>query len=264
MRFGVFTRPNAPWQEPWTGAFYDGLVQHGESAARYSAQRYRPCDVAVVWGLSHPWLSQHAAAGGRLLVLERGYVDRERYSAAGWDGINGRADFRLDRPLDGRLERLGWELLPWQRTTEGVCLIAGQVRGDNSVAHLDLPTAYQALVTELRAMVPREIVFRPHPLSRSEGWKLGVPISRRSLGEDLAEAYCVVTLNSNFGVDAVMAGVPTVALDRGSMVWDVAGHSVGDAVFPLRPDRSQWAQRLAHCQWTEDEMRSGETWEHLR
>ena len=74
----------------------------------------------------------------------------------------------------------------------------------------------------------------------------------------------VVTLNSNSGVDAALAGVPVIAFDEGSMAWPVAGHKPQDAIHPPRPDRLRWAAELAWCQWTDREFETGECWEHLR
>jgi hypothetical protein len=70
----------------------------------------------------------------------------------------------------------------------------------------------------------------------------------------MAGAGLVVTFNSNTGVDAALFGRPVIAMDEGSMAWPVAGHQVTEIVMP---DRSAWAARLAWCQWTMDEMRSG-------
>jgi len=79
--------------------------------------------------------------------------------------------------------------------------------------------------------------------------------------KDLEAARYAVTFNSNSGVDAALAGVPVVAMDEGSMAWQVAGHRIGEIVFP---DREKWAHDLAFAQWDVEEITSGEAWEHLR
>jgi len=47
------------------------------------------------------------------------------------------------------------------------------------------------------------------------------------------------------------------------MAWDVCSHDLSQIVNPLIPDRETWLDRLAYCQWTPEEIESGETWEHL-
>jgi hypothetical protein len=92
--------------------------------------------------------------------------------------------------------------------------------------------------------------FRPHPHKRTDV---------RPLAEDLAEAALVVTYNSNSAVDAVLAGVPAIAVDRGSMAWDVTGHVLGELRLSV-PYRAAWAHALAWKQWLPEEMASGDCW----
>jgi hypothetical protein len=79
-------------------------------------------------------------------------------------------------------------------------------------------------------------------------------LSTGTLAEDLARAAVCVTWNSNAGVEAVLAGVPTVSMCKGSMAYDVTGHVIGDM---LRLPREDWAARLAWCQWLPEEIATG-------
>ena len=266
MKINIFVRFGASWQEQWLTAFREGLKTHGVSSKICSTINYEECDVAVCWGLSHDWIALHKNLGKKLLVLERGYVgNREQWTAIGWNGINGNADFCLNKELGNRIKKLQWHFKDWQRNNTGIILIAGQVPGDNSVKHLKIDVVYQKIIRQLNIIAAKPIIFRPHPLSRKSFWKkvLDVPISDCSLMEDLHRAFVVITLNSNMGVDAIIEGVPVISLDKGSMVWDVSGHGVYDAVFPHYPDRNDWFKKLAYCQWNEKEIIDGYAWEHL-
>ena len=75
-----------------------------------------------------------------------------------------------------------------------------------------------------------------------------------TLDEALDKAGLVVTYNSNSGVDAVLAGVPTYAADPGSMVWDVSSREF----LPTTPDRAIWSQRMSFTQWLPDEIEKGD------
>jgi hypothetical protein len=83
------------------------------------------------------------------------------------------------------------------------------------------------------------------------------------LEEDLKNAHCVVTWNSNSAVEAAIYGKPVFAFDEGSMVWEIANKSLLDLDTPKYPDRKQWANNLAYCQWTLEEIRNGDAWRHL-
>ena len=88
------------------------------------------------------------------------------------------------------------------------------------------------------------------------------PVIGGTLTEAIGNAAWVVTYNSNSAVDAVLAGVPSVSCDVGSMAWDVTGHDV--AVKPPSPDRKEWAAKMAWAQWTDDEIESGRAWEAVQ
>jgi hypothetical protein len=88
-------------------------------------------------------------------------------------------------------------------------------------------------------------------------------LSMRPLTEDLKDAHCVVTWNSNSAVEAAILGKPVFAFDEGSMAWEIANKTLLDVDTPNYPDRKQWAHNLAYSQWTLSEIGNGEAWRHL-
>ena len=80
----------------------------------------------------------------------------------------------------------------------------------------------------------------------------------------ISKAKVVVTINSNAGVDAALAGKPVIALDQGSMVWDISAHDFKNINSPKLNDRAQWCNDIAYAQWHPSELKSGEAWEHLK
>lgn len=238
-----------------------GMRRHGIDPEFSDTRSVEPCDLAVFWGHRHAdQIRQQKAAGKRCLVMERGYFgDRFEFTSLGFDGLNGRADFRnADVPGD-RWARHGFDIPPWKEGGEYV-LLMGQVEGDASLAHVDIQQWYRETAEKIRATTDLPIYFRRHPLGQYPRG-LGLPALNADLRDELAGAACVVTFNSNSGVDAALAGVPVIACDAGSMAWPVAGHEPGQIE---RPDRTEWLHRLAYCQWTRDEFESGEAWDHLR
>jgi hypothetical protein len=261
----IFARPS-PHQTAAARWALDGFARHGLSAEIVSAYSYTPCDLAVCWGVHHEAIfAGQRTHGGRVLVMERAYLgDRTHWVSMGYDGLNGRAQFYTeDVPSDRAAAHWSHALRPW-RDGGHYALLLGQVPGDAAVRGLQL----EAWVRDIaRALVARGylVVFRPHPQARQtiHAPALLVQARRdRSLDEELAEAAVAVTWNSNAGVDAVLAGVPTVALDEGSMAWPVTSHAI--QADPVRPDRRRWLERLAYCQWTPDEIAHGDAWAHLR
>jgi hypothetical protein len=140
-------------------------------------------------------------------------------------------------------------LKPW-RAAPGYALLIGQVSGDAAVRDLDMDAWIKEQTVALEAL-GWEVKFRPHPFTR--------PV-RQSLAQQLAGAGLCVTYNSTTGVEAVLAGVPTITMDEGAMAWDVSGHTLTDI---LCHDREQWAHNLAWTSWTLDEIAAGLPYEHL-
>lgn len=246
----------------WCGAFADGLRRHGWRADLV-ADLERPADMAVFWGVRRaPAIALQRAAGGEVCILERAYLgDRFAWTSVSFGGrLNGRAEFRSARDDPARLDRHFPGLLrPWRREG-GYALLIGQVPGDMALAPVNgsLTGWYGRTAARLRRL-GYDVRFRPHPLSPLRGREgRGFRSAPADLRAAIAGAALVVTFNSNAGVDAVVAGTPAMAADRGSMAWPVTTHRADEE--PIRPDRRAWAARLAWCQWSLDEMRSGECW----
>lgn len=255
---------NGRHQEIWCGAFAEGMRRHGVHVRRLHRSDYSfDVDVLLVWSIRNRGMIRRQQQAGRdYLVLELPYWGARNAQAlhmasVGWNGLNGRADFNNQGMPGNRWARYGVEVQPWKADGEYALLI-GQCMGDMSHAHADIEKFYRRMADTWAA----PLYFRHHPLGKWEGIrKTSIKALGGSLSEALDGARVVVTFNSNAGVDAAMAGVPVYAGDEGSMAWPVASHACNDII---RPDRTQWLHDLAYCQWTLDEMASGEAWEHLK
>lgn len=257
----TIVRRNIAHQSLHALALSDGLRQYGVTVrlavpAQAIKTKYTAC-----WG----WRlgERLRKAGHEVLVMERGYVgDRFNYTSLGWNGLNGFAEFP-DRNIDSgeRFASHGGELRPWKSGGEYV-LVLGQVPRDASLRGMDLLPYYEAWAKDCAEKHKLPVLFRPHPDLAKKGLNQTVPSAQNSphesLSQALAGAALCVTFNSNSSVDAVLAGVPTVSIDSGSMAWDMCGHSLDEIV---RPDRTAWAHSLVFKQWTLDEIRMGQALE---
>jgi hypothetical protein len=260
----IVANESLPHQASWGGAFGEGLKRHGWFVTH--APVPQSCDLLVMWGVrQQPWITGQKAVGGEVCILERGYLaDRFAWTSVSFGGgLNGRGTFRGLHHDGSRWERHFAHLMrPWRKwiwPTAGYALLIGQVPGDNSLRGVDIDAWYRATAAEA-ARKGSPVRFRPHPMALQRGILRGVdgvPTLGGSLEDALAGADVVLTFNSNTAVESVLAGVPTVAFDEGSMAWPVTGHAVGEIITP---DRTPWTHWLAWCQWTMDEMRSGDCW----
>lgn len=235
---------------------------------------WQPCDVAVMFGLEKYKFPVTKAKGeiirkarecnAGVLIVEQGYIKRTDFRAVGWNGINGHADFRNDGMPPDRWQKLNVTLAPWHQKSGGYVLVCGQVPWDVSVQDGNHLAWCRETVDEAKRR-GFKVRFRPHPyaVKRNVVHDVACDISAATLADDLASARCVVTYNSNTGVDAILAGVPVIAFDDGSMVRTIAGRSLDDLGNPPTPDRTQWAYDIAYAQWTMDELANGAAWAHI-
>lgn len=210
--------------------------------------------------------------GDNVIILENAYLNNIQtkikvWVSAGWNGLNGRADFcNKDMPNDRWKKHFNdGRLLDY--SDGDYILIPLQIKGDMSIAGRGYN--YQTIVNEIRKFSDLPIKIKQHPTA-DDGWPriLGKNVSYidrfMPITEAVKGAKVVVTINSNVGVDALLAGKAVVALDEGSMVYDIAAHDFTNLHIPKWPDRTQWCNNIAYAQWHPDELRSGEAWNHLK
>lgn len=236
---------------------------------------YEPCDVAVIFGgvkkvfppthSKRTILDKHQ--GRSLLMVESAFINRGIYYQVGWGGAAGHADFNTkpDMPLDRWYALKAPARLPFVKSSSQPIIVCGQLPRDVQVQDVDHKKWCRNVVNHYVSR-GQKVWFRPHPKIDSVG-EYGVPfeyVDNRPLPDALNVARCFVTWNSTSGVDAAVAGVPVVAMDRGSISWDIASHDLDDVDFlPHHDTFAQWCAKIGYAQWTLDEMREGLTWKHL-
>lgn len=256
----VIIRRTALHHRVWCGVFAEGLRRHGLQVT--VGDGWRAADLLVQWGVRR-WQPIHAQRriGGEVCILERGYVgDRLEWTSVSFGGeLNGRAAFRHPAGDPSRwLAHFRGQMKPWARGS-GPVVILGQVPGDASLCGIGNPSALYAAWAQALRRQGHDVMFRPHPLAA----ELRVPAvdlldPAVPLVEQIRGASFVIAWNSNATVEAVLAGVPAVTMDRGAMAWPVTGHEIA---APPAPPREAWAADLAWKQWSAAEMSSGACWD---
>lgn len=254
-------------------AFYEGCPVEKKAKSVFD---YEPSDVAVIFGVykskvpkSFPRgeiFRQQRSKNLDVIVLETGYINRgdgpNHHYAAGFNGLNGRADFRNRGMPKDRAIKLGIGMKPWRKDGKHV-LLCGQVPWDASVEMCkDYPGWIHYTAKQIRFHTDREIRFRPHPLG-NVGPIPGCTYSTAPIQEDFKDCWAVVTYNSNSAVEAVLEGIPAFTFDSGAMAKGVSSQWLQELGSPHMPSREDWLSDLCYAQWSLEEMRSGEAWKHL-
>ena len=163
-------------------AFEEGLDAVGADWFK-SQGRYQPCDVAVIWGISSAAFPHTAyrdairMAQPNTIVLERGFVKRDKYYAAGWGDTAGLADFCNKDMSADRWRKLHVDLKKMRNPSdEGHTLVLGQIPWDTAVQHV----VYEKWLEDvLKVFVDNKVnvMFRKHPLMKQPFEPKGVPIA---------------------------------------------------------------------------------------
>ncbi|HUS98485.1 MAG TPA: hypothetical protein VMX97_17300 [Hyphomicrobiaceae bacterium] len=258
-RIALVYRPEMPHQAKWCGAMWAGIAKADVEITTEPS----PGDPVITWGWkqARPWRER----GHAVLVMEFGNLGRRHdWCNLGWNGLAGRGVYPAAKDGGARWRRhFGDAMKPW-RADGTYTLLIGQCRGDAATAGVDLLAWYAEAVTAATGE-GRPVRFRPHPVE--VGWGRapeidGAPTIEGSLAETLDQAALAVTWNSGAAVEAVLAGVPTIACDEGSPAWPVASHGLEAA--RIWPERETWAAAMAWRQWSLEEIASGEAWGYLR
>ena len=192
------------------------------------------------------------------------------------------------------VQETGIRIKPWKSQGDKI-LIMGQKEGDSSLQNL-YQQGYESfydwveeIIITIRKYSDREIVLRPHPRNLRRGHKLATRLSKKlnskitvsenvqiynepgggrggdGLLNDLKDAYCVVTYNSLSGVESVTEGIPTFAIENGSMVWPIANKDISKIEnLNYDIDITQWCNDIAYTQWSKEECGQGLAWAHLK
>lgn len=267
MQVGIFTRGEDSHSYKYEDAFAKGLVQYDIYAEKYKPGD-RPLDInlGVVWGVNNRSLIEHFIKNHiDYLVLERGYIgDRMEYTSCGFNGLNGRADFVSKNVDDKRIYHIERYIQPPRKSRGEYILINGQIASDASVKAIGFNKWLQETHSSIAKITDRKVYYRPHPLDVEPFIPDGLDVIDGNLQDAMGNAHCVVTLNSNSAVDATVAGIPSITMDKGSMAYKVTKHQISDIINCKVLHRNNWLREMSYCQWTINEMRSGQAWNHLR
>lgn len=262
MKIVLYDKKKTDKLKPVVDAMYGGLRKTGFDVSMNNETNIGDYDIAVCWG----WRKgiKEFEKNKQVLVMEHGYmINRHKWISLGWNGLNNDADFLNEDVPDDRWKKLFKEhMKPWKNDGEYI-LFCGQVPGDMSLKGKDLGEWYISAAQEAYKKYKLPVVWRPHPLDKF-GARIKIPKARldvkTTIKESLKNAATIMAFNSNSLIDGVMAGVPPIAFDNGTMVWDLAAKNYE----PLkRLDREDWGRKMGYTQWNHEEIANGTAIKHI-
>jgi hypothetical protein len=268
MRVSIFDQYGALNSGPVFAAIRAGLDSLGIEHNSMDSS----ADVAVIW--SQLWHGRMKAnqgvwdsfrrSGRPVVVAEVGMLRRGSTWKLGLNGTGSTAYYGPD-VIPGRADYLRIATQPW--TNSGLNIVIAAQRSDSEQWTGQPPTV--AWLTEtankIRQYTDRPIVVRPHPRQRIgniPGCVIEMPQPIQGTYDNfdyercLSTAWAVVNHNSGPGSQAVLNGVPAF-VDASSLAADVGNLDLSSIEQPMRPDRSEWLEKLAQTEWYIEEIASG-------
>lgn len=251
------------WQKQYANYFESGFGKHNIDVKRSSRDHPEANVINVVfannsWKRTVAYCQAHPDVAPLITVNRCFFGSRHDMVAIGWDGFNGDADFCLeDVEDDSRWNKHGFDIPDWKER-DGYILVCGEFRNTTPIKNW---------YKELRRVLPNENVrFRPHPfVTDLYGWEQAPGKRQDDIETALAGASVCISYDSIAGCDAVLAGVPSITYGPRSMAYDVSMKTYEEWIDgPTLLDRKDWCSRLAYCQWSHQEIKDGDFWEHLK
>lgn len=181
------------------------------------------------------------------------YIDHGYFKPGHYEGYyritrNGRqASINSEERKADRFNGLGVSIKPWRKRGRNVLVIP--LTGAIAAFHGINPKQWlDTVCEEVSKHTDRPIIVKP----KDEG----------TIRNALVDCWCLVTDSSNTAVDALIEGVPVVAL--GESVCKPVSWKLEHIEKPWWPEREIWARAVAWHQFTLSEMRDGTAWNVLQ
>jgi hypothetical protein len=267
-------------------------------------EKYRDCDIAIQFGgvkdrntVHHNLKRDIKEKAEKIVILETPILGRKinnshdyNYYRLAVDGFlfnEGVFNYHTSNKDNTRWNKLKSELgykefTGWKSNPNGNILLLTQLPGDSSLRHNDTFEWIKNTVSEIRNHTDRKIVIRLHPAMSNKGrhefagnlnefifsnpsnieWSIG----ERSLQQDLNDAKVTVSYTSGSAIDAVLHGVPSIAIDEGSFIWPISSHKLTEIENPFLADLktvNQWLWNISYNQWGVGELESEAAWKYV-
>ena len=281
MKVVVYVNPKMEHQKRALLPFAESIDPTKHSVDVVYDTIFRFADLFVMWGCTQrneDLRKRQADVGKDCLIAEAaafgGQLDMV---SMGFNGSRGEAEYIAGDEPAGRAEEIGLGLAGWcgavsddagklkklgakakKLLSKKKIYIIGQVPSDSTLRGVD----YDGFVRDALGVAGKKGVFRKHPKSDYVP-RVDCEINDGDVGDVIDNALCVVTMTSTLAVEAVIYGVPVVAMDPRSMAYAVAGHSLEDMKNPVMPERAEWLLWLAYTQYGLDELADGTAWKIL-
>ncbi len=166
-----------------------------------------------------------------------------------------------------RFNRHNLTIQPWKRDTEHcrhAVLVAGMGTKGCDLYGIRHQSWDRWAVEEIQKYTDRKIIYRPKPSEVNPKPIDGTILSQshENVKDIISRSWCIVTHHSNVAVDALLLGIPAICY--GGAASCTLKSKIKDVETPDYIDREQFFHNLAYCQFSLQEMTTGECWGYIK
>jgi hypothetical protein len=225
-----------------------------------------PHDADVVWlyglGEALPVFERHKKS--LRLVGDKGYFagcGTEKHLRVSVNAQQPDKHLQLRRHNPDRFLALGINVEPVSKRGEHI-LLCGMGPKQCKIQGLQYGEWEQRTMDRLKAITDRKIIVCEKPKNPPIP---NVPRSEYpSTADAIRDAWAVVCLTGNIGVDSILHGVPVIAEAGPGSVYYKATLADIETIQPISAEQRLSAlSDIAYWQWKREELVSGEFWRHL-
>jgi len=260
-------------------ADFGKMLEHDDQTVIYKSNtEFVDCDLAIMWSMStlkpdrQTIWDMYRNKNINLLILEVGVLKRNEYWRVGLNGINRSATFFNEHSPADRWDNIGLKLKPWRTNGKNI-LICAQSKEDICWPNTSMEDWTLNVIKQIRQHSDRPIIVRQHPRAplniknmQYQNVKIEPPkhlhgtYDNFDMIKSLNDVWAVVNHNSNPAIESIINGIPAFVTSEQSLAWDVSNHNLSDIENPKMPDRVQWANDLAYCEWSTEELLNRTLW----
>ena len=221
----------------------------------------------VIWGLIGN-NTQIMDSGDNYIFCDMPYYGRYDPNNEDWDNTYWRwcsnslhDNRRLNVPADRYLDWKEYEVKPWQTQGEHILICPSSQTMPHYMPGLTVEQWVQKVVDYVSDQTDRPIKLRLKP--RGKGTS-GPSVAKKSIDDELENAYCLITACSLTSIDALKAGVPVISTNKEHCPAAWCSNTL-DQINNLKLyDREQLFYNLAYKQYSIKEMREGICYENSK
>lgn len=161
----------------------------------------------------------------------------------------------VERPLD-RVGRLNWKYRKFKKGS--FVLVCPPSEKVMKFYGEDLDKWMDKTLKEIKSYTDRDIIVRAKPTRHER-------VTNDTIWQAMEGAHCLVTYNSIAATEALLYGIPAIALapNAASVLCNTRISQIEHLTIPTKEEVTAFAAHLSYCQFTSFELRTGLAWDIL-